>query len=277
MPTTPTSTRSSARTTRRRSRSSATTCPSRARPAGRTSSSSGTTSSTRSSSTTTATRCRTSRTSSGSGPTLQNEDTFLYNTGPITSLTDPELEQATALRRLRHPRARPPERQEAAPRAGRQGQGHRRQPRVPAVQHRPALDAELRRPCGGGRASPAVRRDGLRRPAERRLLRRPGLGLRPRRPPAVPEPPSDPDGRSAGRRPAEGPEHPHDRHQGADLDADQGRLHAERPDEPRRPCSASGAARAGARCKSATTTGRRRRGAGRGCRSRASATRSSTR
>ena len=51
--------------------------------------------------------------------TLQNEETFLYNTGPISSLTDPELEQATALRRLRHPRARPQQRQEAAPRAGR--------------------------------------------------------------------------------------------------------------------------------------------------------------
>ena len=36
--------------------------------------------------------------------TLQNPDTFLYNTGPITSLDRPELEQAPALRRLGHPR-----------------------------------------------------------------------------------------------------------------------------------------------------------------------------
>ena len=138
--------------------------------------------------------------------TLQNEDTFLYNTGPITSLDRPELEQAPALRRLRHPRARPQQRQEAAPRAGRQAASAiGADLACPPCNIGPALDAELRRPRGGGRASPAVRRDGLRRPAERRLLRRPRLGLRPRRHPAVPEPPSDPDGRGAGRRPAEGP------------------------------------------------------------------------
>ena len=55
-PTTPTSTRSSAPTRRTRSRSSPTTSRSRSRPAGRTSTSSATTSSTRSTSTTTATR-----------------------------------------------------------------------------------------------------------------------------------------------------------------------------------------------------------------------------
>ena len=74
------------------------------------------------------------------------------------------------------------------------------------LNYRVQLEIGLRRrPCGRGRASPAVRRDGLRRPAQRRLLRRPGLDLRPRRPSPVPEPPPDPDGRRAGRRPAEGP------------------------------------------------------------------------
>ena len=52
----------------------------------RTSTSSATTSSTRSTSTTTATAEPTSRTSSGS-TSFANPDTFLYNTGPITSLT----------------------------------------------------------------------------------------------------------------------------------------------------------------------------------------------
>ena len=41
----------------------------------------------------------------------------------------------------------------------------------------------------------AERREGVRRPAERRLLRRPRLDLRPRRPAAVPEPAPDPDAR----------------------------------------------------------------------------------
>ena len=55
-----------------------------------------------------------------------------------------------------------------------QGQAARQQPRVPAVQHRAALDAELRR---RSRRRPftrlARRRDGVRGPAQRRLLRRP--------------------------------------------------------------------------------------------------------
>ena len=83
------STRSSARTTRRRSRSSRTTSRSRDRPAARTSSSSATTSSTRSTSTTTATRSRRSTYQFQFHTRLQNPNTFLYNTGPISSLNDP--------------------------------------------------------------------------------------------------------------------------------------------------------------------------------------------
>ena len=88
-PTTPTPTRSSARTSPTPSRSSPTTSRSRARPAARTSSSSATTSSTRSTSTTTATPSPTSSTTSGSTSKLRNPNTFLYNTGPIGSLNDP--------------------------------------------------------------------------------------------------------------------------------------------------------------------------------------------
>ena len=122
--------------------------------------------------------------------TYQNPDTFLYNTGPISVAHRPELEQAAALLGLGGPleRARQRRRSQDA------GQGAREEPRVPAVQHRAALDPELRRPRRGGRASPAVRRDGVRRPAERRLLRRPRRDLRPRRHQGAPEPPPDPDG-----------------------------------------------------------------------------------
>ena len=72
-------------------------------------------------------------------------------------------------------------------------------PAVPAVQHRTALDTELRPPRQAGRAHAPGRRQGLRRAARRRLLRRPRLGVRPARPAAVPEPAPDP-GRH--RRPA---------------------------------------------------------------------------
>ena len=60
-------------------------------------------------------------------------------------------------------------------------------PALPAVQHRPAVDAELRdraRPAGGALAG--GRDQGLRRAARRGVLRRPGLDLRPGQPAAVP-------------------------------------------------------------------------------------------
>ena len=171
-----------------RSRSSPTTSRSRARPAGRTSSSSATTSSTRSTSTTTATRCRTSRTSSSSSTSVRNPNTFLYNTGPIGVARPTRTGTGGSSTTSRSPRT--------------DRQGHtRRHDRAratnlasPAVQHRPALDAELRRlakpPCTRCRSGETVfagqRNDGFFVDL--------GLDLRPRRPAAVPEPPPDPDG-----------------------------------------------------------------------------------
>ena len=78
------------------------------------------------------------------------------------------------------------------------GTVHRARSRLAAVQHRPALDAELHRARAGRRPHVAERRDRVRRAAERRLLRRPGCDLRPRRPAAVPEPPPAPDAGDAG-------------------------------------------------------------------------------
>ena len=153
--------------------------------------------------------------------------------------------------------------------------GH--QPAVPAVQHRPALDAELHEPR-------ERRRFRRCRPARRSspasgttVLRRPGLDLRPRRPAAVPEPAPDPDGGIEQRRHARHAERALDRDPGADLEADEGRLGADEPDE------LEGRARrlrrrpAAARCGSCTTTAATSRPTARGSRSRASATRSSTR
>ena len=56
-------------------------------------------------------------------------------------------------------------------------------PRDAAEQHRPALDPELPRPRGGRRPRPPRRRQGLRRAAGRRVLRRHRGDLRPRRHP----------------------------------------------------------------------------------------------
>ena len=148
-------------------------------------------------------------------------------------------------------------------------------PRVPALQHRPSLDAELRRPRQRGQASPAVRRVGVRRPAERRLLRRPRRDLRPRGHPGSRTSP-DHDGGGNQRRLAEDAEHPHDRDPGADQHADAGRLRADRPDERGLRARHLGR-REPAQGALITTTRTGRREAVRGCRSRASATRSSTR
>ena len=139
-----------------RSRSSPTTCRSRGRPAGRTSSSSATTSSTRSTSTTTATRCRTSTYQFQFHTTLQNPDTFLYNTGPIGSLDDPNWNKRQFYSvYVIHSQGNGKEQDH-------EQDGHGdvlgEQPRVPAVQHRAALDAELRRARRGGGAHAAARR-----------------------------------------------------------------------------------------------------------------------
>ena len=221
----------------------------RGRPAGRTSSSSATTSSTRSTSTTTGTRCRRSRTSSGSTRRYQNQDTFLYNTGPIGSLDRPELEQAPALLGLG--------RSTRTSKGKQQDHSHDGKGKVlgnnlacPPCNIGPRSTPNYDDLAAAAVHSPAVRRDGVRGSAERRLLRRPRRDLRPRRHQGAQQPPPDPDADGDERRPAEDAEHPRDRDQGADLDADEGRLGPERPVEAPSPCSASGAARAGARCTS---------------------------
>ena len=103
----------------------------------------------------------------------RNPNTFLYNTGPIETHLGHRLEPAAVLQR--HARR------------GRQAEGHRprREPADPARQHRPALDAELHVPDGRGRQQPAGRRQGLRRPDRRSVLRRSRLRVRPRRSAAV--------------------------------------------------------------------------------------------
>ena len=101
---------------------------------------------------------------------VRNPKTFLYNTGQITSLDSPSWNrpQFYSVTRIRDGKAKV-----LADEAG-----------LPAGQHRPALDAELRRPGRRGRAQ-GRQAAGLRRAACRRLPRRPGQHLRPRRPAPV--------------------------------------------------------------------------------------------
>ena len=103
----------------------------------RTSTTSTRTLSTSSTSTATATGGTTPRTSSASRPRSRNQNTFLYNTGPITSLNDPDwnVRQFYSVTRVDSLRAPDPA---------------RHAPRLTAEQHRPALDARLRQPRGGG-------------------------------------------------------------------------------------------------------------------------------
>ena len=128
-PTTPTPTPSSAPTTRTPSRSSATTSRSRTRPAARTSSSSATTCCTGSTSTTPATARADIVYEFRFTTTIRNPNTFLYNTGPIASLTSPNFNrpQTYTVTEVR---------------------GNRRrqlgnEPADPAVQHRATVHTEL--------------------------------------------------------------------------------------------------------------------------------------
>ena len=150
-PTTPTCTRSSRPTIPARSRSSRTTCRSRRRSAVRTSSSSAPTSATASTSTTTATATRTSSTSSRSRPRSRNPNSFLYNSGPILSIDSANWNRKQFYSVTRISRGR------------RQVLGAG--PGVPAVQHRPALDAGLRHAGLAGGPHPPRRTDRVRRAA----------------------------------------------------------------------------------------------------------------
>ena len=114
--------------------------------------------------------CRRSSTSSSSPRPLQNPNTFLYNTGPIGSLDRPELERPAAYSVARFDAGRPRRPARTASRRprrharpgvpkGRPARGLGANLAVPAVQHRPALDAELR----GASAAAAVQTLATRR------------------------------------------------------------------------------------------------------------------
>ena len=120
------------------------------------------------------------RTSSGSTPTIGNPNTFLYNTGPIDRLHQPELQPAPDATRS---------------------------PRSVAVDAGCSARDLLCPPCNvGPRSTPNYagagqlgdlhrrqRHQGVRRSAARGLLRRPRRGLRSGRAAPVPEPAPDPD------------------------------------------------------------------------------------
>ncbi len=162
--------------------------------------------------------------------TRQNDDTFLYNTGPIASLTDPlwNSRQLYSVTRIDAGDPHGKGKGNSNGNGGNQGgpafccseQRHdsRHRASMPALQYRAALDAELRDGArlAGGQDAPN-RRDGLLRPAGRPVLCRPWIDLRPRQPSATPAGPCRrldlPD---AGRRRERdsSPEHPHDRDPG---------------------------------------------------------------
>ena len=116
---------------------------------------------------------------------IRNKNTFLYNTGPITTHRRRDLEPAAVL-------------------LGHQGrertlEGARQGPAMPAGERRTAQHAELRRAGRPGGAHDRRRPEGLRRPARRRLPRRPRQRLRPRGAPAGQPPAPDLDARHHGR------------------------------------------------------------------------------
>ena len=146
---------------------------------------------------------------------VTNPNTFLYNTGPITSLESANWNRRQTYSVTRVDRARA---------VHVLGSGDP----LPALQHRAAVDARLLGP-GRRRPSPhsATGSPGLRRATGRRLLRRPRRHLRPRRPAALRAGPQHlralehrarPDGRGCQlHRRRQRPQH---RHPGAHQPAD---------------------------------------------------------
>ena len=153
---------------------------------------------------------------------LRNPNTFLYNTGPINSLDDPNWNkrQFYDVTKVISSTSRP------CPTAASATVWP-----SPPCNIGPRSTPNYATLAAGGRAHAADRGDGLRRPAERRLLRRPRCDLRPRRPPSVPEPAPDPVGRGGERRPARDAERAHDRDADPDQEPDQGRDEADGRDE----------------------------------------------
>ena len=148
----------------------------------------------------------TSPTSSGSRPRSRNPNTFLYNTGPITSLDEPELEPPPVLH------GDPDRPRSTAPRCSGTNLT------CPPCNIGPRSTPELRGAGRGGGPHARRRQQGVRRPARRGLLRRPRRDLRPRRPAAVPEPaPRSPiGGRRSGVDATDELQRALDRHPGAD-------------------------------------------------------------
>ncbi len=188
--------------------------PPRRRAGGPTSSSSATTSSTRSTSTTTAMAGPRSPTSSLRDGVRQPEhvpvqhgpDRFARSTPTGTSASSTRSRASTTW---------------AAKCSARTA--------VPALQHRRPLHAGILR-AGRKPFTRSRRRDGVRRAAQRPILRGPRLDLRSWRPAAVPEPAPDPDGGRPRRRRPDA-QRPHDRDPGPDRRADRRRLGADRRDE----------------------------------------------
>ena len=132
-------------------------------------------------------------------------DSFLYNTGPITSLNSPSWnsKQFYTVTRWDHHGHRVIAEHLACP------------PCNVGVASTPDYEHNLGAP---GRARHRQRHQGLRRTALRAVLRRPRRDLRPRRPAPVPAPQRVPqDGRRARRQRHQPPERAHDRHPDPDL------------------------------------------------------------
>ena len=113
----------------------------------------------------------------------------------------------------------------------------------------PRSTPELRGAGRRGGHRPRRRRAGVRRPAGRRLLRRPRLDLRPGDAAAVPVAAPDPDGRRRRRRLARPGQRAHHRHRGADRAPHPRGRRPHRPDGRRGRRSASGAPPTGRRAR----------------------------
>ena len=97
---------------------------------------------------------------------VANPNTFLYNTGPINSISSPNWNRKQFYSVTRQSR--------------RGSQVLAEQPGLPAMQHRTRVDAELWRARRSGGALNRRREDGVRRAASRGLLHRPRGHLRSR-------------------------------------------------------------------------------------------------
>ena len=131
--------------------------------------------------------------------TLQNPNTFLYNTGPghvARRARAGTRRQFYSVTRIDSGKAPKHGNGNADARPG-VGEGQavldpaRHEPAVPAVQRRPALDARTTPSLASAAIQTLpVRREGVLRAAERPVLRRPRVDLRPRRAAAVQRPPT---------------------------------------------------------------------------------------